>query len=364
LTKILIIGAGVFGIHSAIELAKFGAEITLAEAEGEILAGTSGNSILRIHSGLHYPRDFDTAIQSQNGYKPFLEYYSDSIRLDFDNYYGLAREGSKSSKIEIEQMARNTGIDIDNLDLSSLASTGINPELLDAAWKIPEGVVDLNRLKLFYLSAISQSRIMLKINQRIDELNMQHGKWLAYSSRNFVGEFDFVVRATHGRDSIKSNMENLSNQVYEFHLTSMLEISSISRPFGMTVLDGEFISLLPTGDEQRFLVYGPGVSILEKSVGVKPLIGWNERLKVSEPSLIESTMGLLEHWFPRFAPYSIVGTRNAIRSVQSGVTKTDRRVTQVKEIAPHFFDIHSTKIDHVIEVGRVLISKILKVGSV
>jgi hypothetical protein len=194
-------------------------------------------------------------------------------------------------------------------------------------------------------------------------MNMQHGKWLAYSSGNLVGEFDFVVRATHGRDSIKSNMENLSNQVYEFHLTSMLEISSISKPFGMTVLDGAFISLLPTGDQEKFLVYGPGVSILERSVGVKPPLGWNEKLKVSEPSLIESTMGLLGHWFPGFAPYSIVGTRNAIRSVQSGVTKTDRRVTQVKEIAPHFFDIHSTKIDHVIEVGRALLSEIKKVSS-
>ena len=364
MTRVLIVGAGIFGIHSAIELAKFGAEITLAEAESEILAGTSGNSILRIHSGLHYPRDSKTAIQSQNGYKPFLEYYSGCIRLDFQNYYGLARENSKSSKIKIEQMAKSTGIHIDNLDLDHLATTGIDLDLLEAAWQIPEGVVDLNKLKHFYLSAINQNQVSLKINLNIDELNMKHGRWFAYSSGNLVGEFDFIVRATHGRDAIKSNIKDLSNQLYEFHLTSMLEISSLSKPFGITVLDGAFISLLPTGGEQRFLVYGPGVSILERSVGIEPPIGWNERLKVSEPSLIESTIGLLERWFPGFAPYSIVGTRNAIRSVQSGVTKTDRRVTQVLEIAPKFYDVKSTKIDHVIEVGQVLISEILRASPV
>lgn len=364
MTKILIIGAGIFGIHSAIELAKFGAEITLAEAGSEILAGTSGNSILRIHSGLHYPRDFETAIQSQNGYKPFLDYYSDSIRSDFNNYYGLAREGSKSSKINIEQMAKSTGIEVKNLNVSNLASTGINIQLLEAAWQIQEGVVDINKLKLFYLSAINQNRVTLKSNLSIDELNVKHGKWSAYSSGNLIGEYDYVVRATHGRDSINSNMKEISTQIYEFHLTSMLEISSISRPFGMTVLDGGFISLLPTGDEHRFLVYGPSVSILEKSVGFEPPAAWHERLKLSEKSLVESTIALLGYWFPGFAPYSIVGTRNAIRSVQSGVTNTDRRVTQVTEIAPNFFDVRSTKIDHVIEVGRVLISKILKVGSV
>ena len=364
MTRVLIVGGGVFGIHSAIELAKLGVEITIAEEQSGILLGTSGNSILRIHSGLHYPRDFETAIQSQNGYRPFLEYYSDCIRLNFDNYYGLAREGSKSTKIEIEQMASSTGIRVDSLDPSDLAATGINSSLLESAWQIPEGVIDLIRLKLFYLSEIKQNQVNLKVNLKIDELNLKHGSWFAFSSGNLVGEYDFVVRATHGRDAIKSNVEDVSNQLYEFHLTSMLEISSDSRPFGMTVLDGEFITLLPTGAEDRFLVYGPGVSILERYVGVKPPIGWNERLGSFDKHLIDSTKDLLGYWFPRFGPYSIVGTRNAIRSVQSGVTKTDRRVTQVCEIAPRFFDLKSTKIDHVIEVGRVLISKILKVSSV
>lgn len=363
MTKILVIGAGVFGIHSAIELAKFGAKITLAEAENDILLGTSGNSILRVHSGFHYPRDIETATQSQNGYTPFLDYYLDCIRLDFNNYYGLARKNSKSNKFQIDRIVKLANIKSESIDPTRLVTTGIDIELLEAAWMVPEGVIDLSRLKLFYLAAIKQNNINLLLNWKIDELNLRNKKWTALSSDGILGEYDFIVRATHGRDSIKSNIETLTNQLYEFHLTSMLEISSETKPFGITVLDGEFITLLPTGAKSRFLVYGPGVSILEKFVGVTPPGSWNNQLGRVENDLIESTINLVDYWFPRIAPYEIIGIRNAIRSVQSGVAKTDRRVTQVSEIAPNFYDIKSTKIDHVIEVGHLLVWEILTTKS-
>ena len=131
----------------------------------------------------------------------------------------------------------------------------------------------------------------------------------------------------------------------------------------MTVLDGEFISFLPTGEDEKFLVYGPGVSILDRFVGTSPPVVWEERLTLEDKDLIDSTIELLGFWFPRFTSYAIIRTRNAVRSVQSGMTKTDKRVTQVTEIAPKFYDLKSTKIDHVIEVGHLLLSKISRDSS-
>lgn len=361
--NILVIGAGIFGTHSAIELAKLGINVTLVEAESDILSGTSGNSILRIHSGLHYPRDSETAIQSQKGYAPFLNHYSDCIRMDFDNFYGLARKNSKSSRADIERIASTVGIQVESVVLEDLEQTGINLALLDAAWRVPEGVLDFDKTKEFYRSGILHNQISLQLNQKINTLNLENGRWHAYCGDQKLGVFDIVIRATHGRDSIKSNIRQVSNQMYEFHLTSMLEISLSENPFGMTVLDGEFISFLPTGELDKFLVYGPGVSILDKFVGTSPPLNWKERLVIEEKGLVDSTIELLDLWFPGISDYEIIKTRNAIRSVQSGVAKTDKRVTQVSEIASNFYDLKSTKIDHAIEVGQLITSKISKMLS-
>ena len=344
-----MIGAGLFGSHISIELTKLGIDVCLVDYEKEIVAGTSANSIMRVHSGLHYPRDFDTAVQSRQGQIPFNNYYKDCIRDDFDNFYGLSKNFSKSSKSQIEKMAVSAGIDFVEVSPEELVGTGLNSNLLETAWKVNEGVVDLPRLRDFYLAEIQSSKIELMLGQKIVEVDFYGGTWKVETDQGFLGNFSHVVRATHGRNSFDSNISEITNQIFEYHWTSMLEISSKVPSFGMTVLDGDFISLLPAGNGTNFFVYGPGVSILEKFTGQRPPKNWNELHYEKEADLISNSRELLRHWFPDFPDYLLVGTRTTVRSVQAGVSRTDRRVTQVSEIFPSFIDVHSTKIDHVIE---------------
>ena len=350
-----MIGAGLFGSHIAIELAKLGSDVCLVDYEKEIVAGTSANSIMRVHSGLHYPRDFDTAFQSRQGQNPFNSYYQDCIRDDFENFYGLAKNFSKSSKSQIEKIAESAGINVVELSHKELADTGIASDLLEAAWKVNEGVVDVPRLRDFYLTEIQASQIELVLGQKIVQVDFQDRSWKVETDQGFLGNFSHVVRATHGRNSFNSNIFEITNQIFEYHWTSMLEISTEAASFGMTVLDGDFISLLPAGNGNNFFVYGPGVSILEKFTGQIPPKNWNGLNYEKEADLISNSQELLRHWFPNFPEYVSVGTRTTVRSVQAGVSQTDRRVTQVSEIFPSFLDVHSTKIDHVIEACDTVI---------
>lgn len=353
-----MVGAGIFGTHISIELARRGFDVTLAEKSKTFLSGTSGNSILRVHSGLHYPRDMETAVQSQRGYKPFLLHYKDCIRVDFPNYYGLAKVGSKSSKNEIEATANSAGIEIHEIPLESLEQFGMKTASLDAAWQVEEGVVDLEKLDKFFSESISTLDINTLLNTEVRELIFSNGYWTAISDKGNLGKFEYIVRATHGQDSIISNVDSVSEQFYEFHLTSMLELGNPSTDFGMTVLDGDFISLLPAGFTNNYLVYGPGVSILSRHTGKEPPIAWSDRLKMESRKTIDETIRLLEFWFPSFNTENVIGLRNTVRAVQSNVKSTDRRVSQVIEIAPGFFDIHSTKIDHVVEVSEYILKQL------
>lgn len=58
MTKIIIIGGGIAGCTTALELAKAGFEITILEKKSDILQGTSAKTPGRMGLGYHY---FDTA---------------------------------------------------------------------------------------------------------------------------------------------------------------------------------------------------------------------------------------------------------------------------------------------------------------
>ena len=69
--NVAIIGCGIFGALSAIEIAKKGNEVTISESIDEILFGASLNNQNRLHLGYHYPRNHETNQQCINTFQKF-----------------------------------------------------------------------------------------------------------------------------------------------------------------------------------------------------------------------------------------------------------------------------------------------------
>jgi hypothetical protein len=88
---------------------------------------------LRLHLGLHYPRDLETAIQSRRGYESFLNKFSDGVNLTFSNYYAIAKEGSKVSTTEFKAFAHAANISIKAVSTDVLEDKGVETKLLDSA---------------------------------------------------------------------------------------------------------------------------------------------------------------------------------------------------------------------------------------
>lgn len=357
--KILVLGAGLFGLHIGIELQKLGFITTVLEMEDKILAGATSGSILRVHSGLHYPRDLDTAIQSRKGYLPFFDYYQEVIRNDFPNFYGLARYSSKVDRKHMEDFANRANIRCRPVEIGSLLFIGINAELLDFAWEVEEGVVDLGALDSFYQKLVIDLELRLLLNHKVVKLDFFDRKWLVETQSGFSEQFDFVVRATHGQNGIRSNVLNEEENFYEYHQTKMLKINCGMTPFSMTVMDGPFISFLPAGFSGDYFVYGPGVSIRQKFVGACVPPSWSHKNESDDEIFIKETKELLQKWFPNLPTYKEIEILTTTRAIQPHVGLTDRRITEVEDLAKGFFNVKSTKIDHVIGVTDIIISKIM-----
>ena len=75
--NIVIIGAGLYGLYSALKISeiKKDAKIYVIELDSEAFGRATYINQARVHMGYHYPRSFSTAIKSAHYFDRFNESY-------------------------------------------------------------------------------------------------------------------------------------------------------------------------------------------------------------------------------------------------------------------------------------------------
>lgn len=355
--KVGIIGAGIFGLECAKQLSQHGFDVTLFERNRKILSEGTANSVLRLHLGLHYPRDHETAIQSVAGYGRFLEHYRDFVNLSFENYYGIAKSLSKVDKHQFRVFSDKVGIPITEVTTSSLELFGFDSEKISAAWKCDEGVIDISKLRVHF-EEILQNQVKIYTSCEIQKADLNGGKWHLEDSSGVTHEFDYVIQATYGTDRIATPPEINPMRMYEYHKTLTLEIKCEVANFGLTVIDGDFITVLPKGFGDTLLIYGPQPSVLEKSVGSEFPSAWDDKNTFDFNQSTENIVGRFHEWFPQIKEIQVVDLLTTVRSIQPNMQATDKRITTVQEPVENFFTIWSGKIDHCVEIAEKILSRI------
>lgn len=94
--RIAVIGAGIYGITTALYLAeKY--SVDLIEMQGDILTSASGINQFRLHRGYHYPRSPETVISSFKSTEEFRKEYPDAIIDYIERFYCISKENSLTS---------------------------------------------------------------------------------------------------------------------------------------------------------------------------------------------------------------------------------------------------------------------------
>lgn len=354
--RIAIVGGGVFGATTAIELAKQGHEVALFERDLQILKGGTANSQNRLHLGLHYPRDLETAIQSRIGFDKFTQKYPEIVRSNFDNYYAISASNSKVTSEQFKEFAKLAGIEL--YEPLSEPSFGISTKSVDGLWKCDEGVIDIDKFRTRLESELISHQVEVHLGTEIFRIIKNDNTWVLQTSElEEFNDFNFIIRATYGCDHIESSDVNLRSTQYEFHRTLILEVSSQNKTEGITIVDGDFLTVLPKGFSENFLVYAPSISVLDRQIGPEPKLEWD----VSLSSLKKAEQALLrrvETWLPKFEIEEIESRMITTRSIQPNVSKTDRRISEIRWLNQSIVEIWSGKIDHCIEISEIITSQI------
>jgi hypothetical protein len=242
--KIIVIGAGIFGVTIAFELSKRHA-VTLVDMNNDILQNASKVNHNRLHFGFHYPRSKATAMQCLEGYELFYDHFKDAINSCFPNYYMIEKNSNVSSQ-DYEHFC-------DDLHLEyrvQRPSINMNFANIESSYLVNESIFDFDVIKLKLENDIKSSRIKLILNKKIT------------NKKNLEG-YDAVINASY----FNVNKINRLFGIKENKLRLQTVIIPIFKwnynKIGITIMDGKFCSIMPKGfNEDTFLLYHAKESVI------------------------------------------------------------------------------------------------------
>lgn len=348
-----IIGAGIFGCMTAIELSRKGYSVEIYEKSSDVFKGATSNTQNRLHLGLHYPRDHETAVQSRLGFQEFVDRFPMCVRMDFPNYYGVAKNISKVSTEDFQIFAKRAGITISRIEFEDALLPNYDSSRIESIWQCNEGVIDIDLLKREIIAELEASGVQILFETEVTSIEKKGEIFELTTSEGETYQSNFLVRATYGIDKIKSTTLKIENRNYEYHRTLILEAEIVSNPFGFTVIDGDFFTILPKGFSGNYLLYGPSICVLERSIGNRPPEEWSlkdytlEYLKAEE-----NLMKRIRDWMPKIEMESSNKWNTTIRTILPNVAATDKRVSRLLIHTDKFVDIWSGKMDHSVEIAN------------
>lgn len=301
--KVAVVGGGVFGATTAVDLARAGADVDLYEAQSDLLLGATARCQARLHSGYHYPRSDTTAAAARDAAPEFEARYPQAIRRAAQHYV-IARD----SRVSAEQY-------LAFCDRLGLPYEIVEPPQVHNAQlcvRVPEAFVDVDILRRTLRRDLAMAGV--------DVLYATPG------GAPMPG-YDLTVMATYGHPWS-------SPLRYELCEVALVEVARYEG-FSFVVLDGDHVSLDPYGRVHMLYdvvnsVHAVGAipdeyqQLLERWGPTRtPLSRWETMLKTAGQHLRG-----LEPGGQGVAIYH--GSLFAIRAVLPDVDRTDERPTLVQ----------------------------------
>ena len=244
----IIIGAGLYGLYSALFAAKEGQSVVVLEADKEPFMRATYINQARVHMGYHYPRSISTAVKSAGYYRRFHEDYGFCIHDSFEQIYATSRQFSWTNAGEFEKFCRDAGIYCRQID----ESLYFKPGYCDGAFLTREDTYDAHILRDHFIKELAafpkvsvvylaQIAAIEKCDSHI-EVKLKSGD--VYSA-------PFVLNATYAStNQILSMYDSKAEPFkikYELCEIILCNVSEALKSVGLTVMDGPFFSIMPFG---------------------------------------------------------------------------------------------------------------------
>jgi glycine/D-amino acid oxidase-like deaminating enzyme len=342
-----IVGAGIFGVTAAWELAAAGHAVTLYEQRDDILSGATSHNFFRVHRGYHYPRDIPTAVDARDGYDSFSQVFLAAFTAQVPHHYAIAVTDSLTTVEQFEQHCRQVGLRARRTHLPELV-----PGSVAACYEVDEAFYDTTLLRKVAWELLLSARVRVELRS-------------GYTARDIANAHDFVVVATYG--SLNEILPALGcapiDLQYELCEVPIVHTPDLDR-LSLVVMDGPFSSIAPYGNNCHVLA-DVVHSVHVRSVGrMNPGFRDYPRGLVSARALpprmsrIAPILASTRRFLASLEGAVHVGSHFAVRVVVPGLDSTDARQTVVRWASPRVMSILSGKVSTSVDTARLVAREI------
>ncbi len=355
-----VIGGGIFGCLAAIKLAGQGYTVDLFERGKDLLYGASLNNQNRLHLGYHYPRDDNTALQCIRGFPRFRQEFASCINGSFDNNYYIAAEGSLVSFDRFEAFCTRVGLPFDQLN----PDFPITVDNVEGGIKTEEVVYDSNLLRDEVIRRLEASNVSIYRHADVQHVTRDGDQYRLTVDAGDDAAYDYVINCTYANYNKFHPDLGLPVKVLQYEYTVIPIIALDCDPFGVTIMDGPFMTVLPFGCSKDFLLYHVDTSVVTREFTEHLDPAWLDpetapTAAIDKTALFETMMTRAAKFIPATKQARLVGFLEGPRVVFPNRDDTDERPSIIENLDGNgFFSVFSGKIDHSIWVADELAERI------
>lgn len=242
----IIIGAGLYGLYSALFCARLGEKVAVLEYEDAPFKRATYINQARIHMGYHYPRSYSTAIKSAKYFERFNEDYSFCIHSKFDQVYATSANFSWTNAEQFRKFCLAADIRCDEVAPTKY----FNERMCDGAFLSTEYTYDAQILKKYFLEELSKHRnVEIVYSTRISGIDKYSSHFEVTLGNGQIYSSDFLLNATYA--SVNQVQKLLGYEPfkikYELCEIILCSVNNKLKDIGITVMDGPFFSIMPFG---------------------------------------------------------------------------------------------------------------------
>jgi hypothetical protein len=253
MTDKLIIGAGLYGLYSALYCARKGQSVTVLEIEAAPFTRATYINQARVHMGYHYPRSLSTAMKSAGYFKRFVEDYGFCILFDFEQVYATSSHFSWTDAREFKKFCADADIPCAELPAEKYFKAG----MCDGAFITREYTYDAHILRDYFLEQLAEyPKVEIKYGRdinRIVKMSDVYEITTFCEGREERYQAPFVLNSTYSSvNQVLSKVEGADafqpfGLKYELCEIILCSVNDKLKKTGLTVMDGPFFSIMPFG---------------------------------------------------------------------------------------------------------------------
>lgn len=242
----IIIGAGLYGLYSALFCGKKGQNILVLECDQESFGRATYINQARVHQGYHYPRSLSTAMKSAYYFERFNKDYSFCINQEFEKIYATSSKYSWTSGEQFKSFCNAAGIKCAELH----ADRFFNDGMCDGAFLTREYTYDARLLRDYLLAEIEKYKnVTIRYGADITSIEKSDDSFTLHVKNQDDVKTAFLLNATYASTNQILDMLGYEKFGIKYELCEIIlcDVNENLNKYGFTVMDGPFFSIMPFG---------------------------------------------------------------------------------------------------------------------